>query len=226
MPQPRVIVDNRERSSGVPDILKEKGLDLRFQNLDVADYLVSDCAIERKSTRDFISSLYSGRLFDQARRLTSAYDLPLLIVEGDVRPVLIDMANPRAYWGALISLTLKFKLQAFFTRDREETADLIHIIGRQSLSGEGPRTPIVVKKPRIETVADAQLAVLEVLPGIGPVLADKLLREFGSLRKVLNASEVELNVKAGLGRAKSKKITDLLHARYNPTARRGVQSRL
>jgi len=221
-----VIVDNRERSSGVPDFLKEKGLDLRFQNLDIADYLVSEFAIERKSARDFVTSLYSGRLFDQAKRLVSAYEFPILVVEGDVQRVLIDMKNPRAYWGALISLTLKFKMRSFFTRDQEETADLILLIGKQSLSEGGRRTPIVVRKPKIETLADAQLAVLEVLPGIGPVLADKLLREFGTLKNVLSASEAELSLKAGLGRGKAKRIVELLRACYRPTEKPPVQSRL
>jgi len=219
-------VDNRERPSGIPDLLQERGLDIMFQNLDVADYLVGGYAIERKSARDFVTSLYSGRLFDQARRLTSVYEVPILIVEGDISPVLADMANPRAYLGALVSLTLKFKMRSFFTTEREQTVDLIQVIARQHVRRGEPRTPIIVRKPKIETMADAQLAVLEALPGIGPVLADRLLRKFGTLGDVLDASEAELGLKGGLGRVRSRKIVELLKARYNPLEKRPIQSRL
>ena len=49
---------------------------VNYRVLDVADYLVQDYAIERKSVRDFVSSLFSGRLFDQAYRLGEAFQTP------------------------------------------------------------------------------------------------------------------------------------------------------
>src|SRR5215467_14861230 len=76
----RVIVDERERPSGVPDELARIGATVSYQVLDVADYVVREYAIERKSSRDFVSSLFSGRLFDQANRLTQAYETPLLVI--------------------------------------------------------------------------------------------------------------------------------------------------
>ena len=77
----RVIVDEREKPSGVHDLLKEFGLQVEHRILDVDDYVVSpECAIERKKGQDFLRSLYSGRLFDQAHRLSEAYDHPVLIL--------------------------------------------------------------------------------------------------------------------------------------------------
>src|SRR5438034_3324943 len=80
----RIIADEREKPSGVPEALRSLGVSVEYRLLDVADYLVGAYAIERKSVRDFVSSLYSGRLFDQAHRLGEAYETIFLIVEGDL----------------------------------------------------------------------------------------------------------------------------------------------
>ncbi len=81
----RIIADEREKPSGVPEALRSLGVSVEYRLLDVADYLVGAYAIERKSVRDFVSSLYSGRLFDQAHRLGEAYETIFLIVEGGAR---------------------------------------------------------------------------------------------------------------------------------------------
>ncbi|MBO0887859.1 DEAD/DEAH box helicase, partial [Candidatus Bathyarchaeota archaeon] len=77
----RVIADERERPSGVPEELRSIGALVQYRVLDIADYLVGEFAVERKSVRDFVSSLYSGRLFDQAHRLGEAYQTIFLVVE-------------------------------------------------------------------------------------------------------------------------------------------------
>ncbi len=97
----RVIVDERERDSGVPEVLKALGTQVDFRVLPVADYIVSsDCAVERKAGHDFAKSLYSGRLFDQARRLRQFYTRPVFVAEGDLQLLIGESAKPRAYWGA------------------------------------------------------------------------------------------------------------------------------
>src|SRR5690242_17624515 len=79
----RIIADERERRSGVPEVLRSLGAAVEYRVLDVADYLIGNYAVERKSVRDFFSSLYSGRLFDQAHRIGEAYQTNFLIVEGN-----------------------------------------------------------------------------------------------------------------------------------------------
>src|SRR5215472_11114691 len=97
----RVIADQRERPSGVPKELQRIGVMVDYRVLDVADYLVRDYAIERKSSRDFVSSLFSGRLFDQAHRMGEAYQTSMLIVEGSIQDEINRLRNPGSLWGAL-----------------------------------------------------------------------------------------------------------------------------
>jgi len=209
----RILVDARENASGIPELLAKRGVYVQRKVLDVGDYVVGQCAIERKTARDFISSLYSGRLFEQAQRISESYQKFMLIVEGDAQEMLSDMKNPKAYWGALLALALSFDFRLFFTLDQEQTADVLSLLATRTTQGEVSR-PLIVRKPRMGTTRDRQLAVLESLPTIGPKFADKLLRAFGSVRNILLASRVELAVKGGIGEARAKRIQEVLDAEY------------
>ena len=208
-----VIVDERERSQ-VPGRLRELGFSLDFRLLEEGDYVLAGYAIERKTVRDFLSSLYSGRLFDQAYRLGQAYRFPLMIVEGDYHSILNDMRNPRVFWGALVTLSFGYGLRVFFTWNAKQTADLIGILARH-LPEIRSRPPIVVRKPRSNRIREGQAALIQGLPGVGSRLAEELLKRFGTPRRILLATEAELSLKGKIGRTKTAKIKSLLDTDYN-----------
>ena len=210
-------MDAREASSGIPEILRKKGLIVQMKTLDVGDYIAGQYAVERKTTRDFLTSLYSGRMFEQAQRISQSYSRFLLIVEGDLQEVLADLKNPRAFWGALLSMALDFNFKVFFTLDQAQTADLLYTMAKRVQGKRGITRPILVKKPRLGTTKDWQLSVLESLPTIGPKLAQKLLYQFGSVRKVITASRIELALKGGIGHARATRIQELLDAEFHPS---------
>ena len=211
----RVVADEREKPSGVPEVLRALGVHVEYRVLDVADYVVGAYAVERKTVRDFISSLYSGRLFDQAHRIAEAYQTAFLIVEGELWAELGRVRNPRSLWGALVSAVLDFGLNTFFAPDHEQTAQFLYTLGKggrhQSRSG-GP--PLIVRKPRTGDQSRIQLSVLASLPGVGPRMAAQLLDYFGSLRKVFAASATEISIGAGLGKSRALHFVKLLDAGY------------
>jgi DNA excision repair protein ERCC-4 len=214
--QCRVIVDERERASGVPDVLRALGLQIDFRVLEVGDYVVSsDCAVERKAGRDFVKSLYSGRLFDQARRMRQFYSRPVLIAEGDLPLLFSETSKQRVFWGALTTLAFQFDMKVFFTANAEQTADLIYTLVRRSGLTRPPRGPWVQKKPHgALSTEKVQLALVASLPAIGPKLAERVLHRFGSVRRVFSASVAELCTVKGVGRAKAERIVSLLDAQY------------
>src|SRR5260370_9685331 len=168
-PLQRIIVDERERPSGVPDELRSLGAPIEYRVLDVADYVVGAYAVERKAVRDFVSSGYSGRLFDQARRLGEAYRTGMLVVEGDLWEELKHVRNPRSLWGALISSVLDFGLNIFFTPDGKQTAQFLFTLGkggRHTRGSTGP--PVVMRKPLAQTFIPSHLSLLPSLPLICP----------------------------------------------------------
>jgi DNA excision repair protein ERCC-4 len=209
----RVVADERERRSGVPEELRSLGAFVEYRVLDVADYVVGQYAIERKSVRDFVNSLYTGRLFDQAHRIGEAYDAIFLLVEGDLWHELARARNPRSLWGALISSVLDFGLNTFFAPDEKQTAQFVYTLakgGRHMRGPEGP--PLIVRKPKTNDVRRVQLSVLSSLPGVGPRMAEKLLDHFGSLRAVFAASATEMSVGAGVGKSRALSLLRLLDA--------------
>ncbi|HKM76543.1 MAG TPA: ERCC4 domain-containing protein [Candidatus Bathyarchaeia archaeon] len=211
---PRIVIDSRESASGIPELLEERGIYVQRRLLDVADYVVGQYAIERKTVHDFISSLYSGRLFDQAQRITQAYSKFLLIVEGDIQEAFVELKNPRAYWGALLTLALGFDFKIFYTFSIDETVDLLSLLARRGGTSGLSGRPLIVKKPPITSTKEWQLLVLGSLPTIGPVLAEKLLRSFGSLHNIFTASRIELAVSGGIGESRAQKVFDLIRAEY------------
>jgi len=92
-----VVVDKREEKSGVPKILLKLGVSLRYEFLEVGDYLLpGDILIERKEVGDFLSSLLDGRLFDQASNLVEVSENPTILIEGDFSKIFTRFENKAA----------------------------------------------------------------------------------------------------------------------------------
>ena len=214
MTELRVIVDEREKPSGVPQELEGLDVMVNYRVLDVAGYLVQDYAIERKSARDFVSSLFSGRLFDQAYRLGEAFQTPILVVEGDLEREMQSLRTPRSIWGGLISVVLDFRLACFFTKDQKQTAQFILTLAKGHRYKGTKSRPLRVRKPRIEDVHRVQRTIVESLPTIGPQMAEQLLTNFGSVRKAFAASVTDMAIGAGIGRSKALTINRILDAPY------------
>ncbi|KAH3674558.1 hypothetical protein WICPIJ_009516 [Wickerhamomyces pijperi] len=89
--QPQIIlVDIREFNATLPGLLtlyqpsNSAPVQIIPLQLSIADYVVSpEIAIERKTIPDLIQSLGSGRLMDQARRMSLYYTIPILLIEYD-----------------------------------------------------------------------------------------------------------------------------------------------
>ena len=77
-----ILIDNREKDSRIPNILKNKGIPILFENLEIGNYIIEDIIIERKTSKDFIASIFDGRIFQQANKITSFTNKAILLIEG------------------------------------------------------------------------------------------------------------------------------------------------
>ena len=227
MPRPSgVVVDKRETRSGVPGLLESMGIHVDYRTLAVGDYVVSSrYVVERKTARDFINSLFSGRLFDQLNRLSESYGQCIVVVEGNLSEALEQLSNPRGIWGAMLTLIFDYACQVFFTGDGLETANLLYVLATREIGMKTVR-PLIYRKIRARTIEEVQLNILGNIPGVGPILAERLLRCFGSLRKALDASPAELRRVEGIGRMKAEGIAKILDAPHKIEEHRAAQSRL
>lgn len=206
----RIVVDERERNSDVPDELAKLNVFVDFKQLEVGDYVIApDSAVERKSIRDLIHSIYDGRLFTQCSELTAYYAKPILIIEGETSMVRELTDNPMVFYGALASLALDFKMTIIHTESVEQTAMVLFALANRTLK-ESKTGPLLKKVKKSNPTRLQQLSILASLPGVGDKLAARLLQKFKTPSKALNASVAELARIEGMGYARALKLRKIL----------------
>ncbi len=236
-PKQKIIVDYREKNSLVISELVKMNFEIDLRELKVADYLVKDVAIERKTVNDFISSMKNHRLVNQLEGLQQ-YEKKLLIIEGiEEQELYTDSEESRFSSEA----KKKIALQSFEERAREKQGVLSEGMHPNSVRGFiisillKHNVPIIYTKDYKDTAKfisvlakrtekEASLNVkkkalnkkeqlqfiIESFPGIGPANSKKLLDKFGSIRNIVNASQENLEKAIG----KKAEIFKLVEEEY------------
>jgi DNA excision repair protein ERCC-4 len=224
---PRVVVDERERNSGVPEQLSKLNVRVYFSRLHTADYVISpEIAVERKALPDFVSSVYDGRLFAQASAISSSYRKPYLIVEGDIKELAGLTKNINSYYGAVASVTLAYDLRVIHTADPAQTASAISALIQHSRARPVPLGSVAAA-PKAKDEPQQQLYLVSSLPGVGMKLARRMLSRYGTPRKIMGLTESQLAMVQGLGSKRAARIAHMLDATYAaPNAGAPKQERL
>ena len=210
--KPVVIADSREGNSKVIRHLSQMEMDVKIRSMAVGDYQVSDdVVIERKTAKDFVDSIIDKRLFKQARELSEEFKHPIIILEGD--DIYNGMIHPNAVRGTLATLAIDFGISILPTRDSQDTAAMIKRIAVREQDGEKNHIQIRTDKKPV-SLWEQQLFIIESLPNIGPVNAKNLLQHFGSVEKVITASESELQEVEGIGKKTAENIRKVVESKY------------
>ncbi len=222
----RVVADERERASGVPEELSKLNVRVYFSRLPVADYVLSpELAVERKSVRDLVSSVYDSRLFIQSAKISAAYAKPYLLIEGDSKEVESLAKNLKSFYGAIANVTLAYGLRVLYTANQKETAFAIAELLNHARVKPLSRVPSELP-PKAKTVPMQQLYLVSSIPGIGRKLAEKLLSKYGTPRRIMGLTAGELAMTQGIGWKKAEKIKEVLDAKFTKHMGEGAQSRL
>lgn len=222
----RVVADERERASGVPEELSKLNVRVYFSKLSVADYVLSpEVAVERKRVSDLISSIYDSRIFLQSARLASAYAKPYLLIEGDSKEVEKLTRNIKSYYGAIASVTLAYGLRVLFTANKNETAvaiaELLKNIRVKPIFYQMSQSPMKSKN-----LSQQQLYLVSSLPGVGLKLAKRLLLRYGTPRRVMSLTQGEIAMTPGIGWKKAEKIKRLLDEGFASATEKESQMKL
>lgn len=200
----KIIIDHREKNSLVPTKLMKKGINIEFEQLKVADYIIEDVAVERKTFQDLTSSMINKRIFSQLEELKQ-YPRPLLIIEGYDNQTNLNV-NINAIRSFILSIALRYKIPLIFTEDSSETADYLEILSRK----KSKEVSLNVNKKNLTKNQELQF-ILESFKGIGPKTARKILESFKSLKEIGNSSQEELKNIIG---KKSKTFFETLNREY------------
>ena len=187
---PIIVADIHEKNSLIiSELHKSTQIRLEIKSLKIADYIVGDIAIERKTISDLINSMISKRLIQQLNQMKK-YSQSILIVEGDIHETLNENTNiSKAIRGLILSISTNYQTSVIFSQDYEDTAKYLITLARQKLK---PSTPASFHSRIPKTLNEQKQYVLESFPNIGPKKAEKLLERFKTVKQTINATEEEL----------------------------------
>ena len=210
---PRMVIDDRETSSKVVEVLSGMGAAIRISRLPIGDYAIGDrILVERKTARDFIDTLINRDLLGQVKTMADAVPRPILIIEGGDLYTERSM-HPNAIRGVLVALTVDMGVSLLFTKDEQETAQMLFVIAKREDSERGEHKTHPHKSHR--SAKENQEYIVSAFPEIGMKNARLLLLHFGSVQAIVNAELVELTAVKGVGEKTAQKIFDLCRRPYN-----------
>ncbi|MBD3312992.1 DEAD/DEAH box helicase [Candidatus Woesearchaeota archaeon] len=210
----KIFADDREKGSGIIKELADAGMRVDLKRLAVGDYVISGrCAIEYKKVPDFVDSIIDGRLLDQIKELKKNFCRPVMIVEGTEDIYSQRNVHPNAIRGMISTIAVSYGIPIVHTRTFKETSALVATMARREqeetskdFSLHGDRKPFTLK--------EQQEYIISSLPGVGSGLAKPLLKEFGSVKRVINASADDLKKVDKIGDKKAREIQRVLDDDY------------
>lgn len=214
----KIFADFREKGSGIIKELANQGVDVKMQNLAVGDYILSNrVCVEFKTKQDFVSSLIDKRLLQQVKALKDNFEKPLIIIEGDEDIYSVRKVHPNAINGMLAAIAIDFGIPIIFTKNFLETVSLLKAIAnreqefeKKDIGVRGERKPLTTK--------EQQEFIIESFPNVGPNLAKSLLKEFKSVKNIINAEHHELQKVENLGPKKADEIKRIVDEIYDDSA--------
>lgn len=221
----RIVIDEREKKSQIPEFLRKENIHINFAHLPVADYIISkDVAVERKTISDLINSIFDGRIFIQCSELIEHYQKPLILLEGNLHDLINSNNIPEKYklvdripliFEALSRIVIDYGIPIIHVPSSEYSTKMLVTLSKKTKENNDNNGPLLKRIRKGNNLYKQQLSVLSSLPGVGNKLALKMLTKFGNPINVINASVAELSLIPGFGQARAKKVRQILDTIYN-----------
>jgi len=171
-----IFIDNHEPQSIIQNLLSTN-IDVDVRHITSGDYVFGEVGIERKTNENFIFSIINkkipGQLWQQLELLNRTYDIPILLVEGSIKPE----SYIRLFEGSMDSITLFWKkLRVIRTKDEDHTAEKVKSLYiKYGIGKSGREPPAPVRKAK--TPRQVRLYMLQCIEGVGPVTAKNIMKE-------------------------------------------------
>lgn len=219
-----ILIDNRETRSPVPKMLESFKIPVTLTTLEIGDYVVVGPEISvcgsRKTAADYVSSITSNHLSNELTQMSIAYNYCFLAINGSIEDALVFRKMRReTYFEYLSSCYIKRSKEGLsspisvfqFTTDYDFVNFLKTLHDNVTKNDIYRDIDFAQPKKKDLTIYQQKLQSVTTLPGIGRDRADTLLKEFKSIKKLVNASENEIQNIEGLGKKLSKNIVDYVN---------------
>lgn len=203
-----ILIDFRENQSKVPQLLQEFKLPMQTAELPV-DYIISnECFVERKTIKDFITSIIDGRLFRQIDYLAGNCACPLVLLEGGGLYNQSRM-SPNAIRGVLLWISIKKKVPLLRTYNEYDTACILRLLAKQYGYIETIHMKSQPRKKKKISIRQQQIAILTQIPGIGRQTAGDLLATYGTIANIVSTDDSKLINLPHIGKERLASIRQL-----------------
>ncbi|MFO7794908.1 MAG: DEAD/DEAH box helicase [Promethearchaeati archaeon] len=208
----KVVCDNRETASPIVRKLSLMGVNLELEQLDVADYIISNrVGIERKSGQDFNDSIKDGRLFKELIDLNNNFERPILILEGD--PFENTNITENAIYGAISSIILNLGITLYRTKNVEETVNFLYHITKKEQTNEKSTEKLRFEKAPLD-ISYLLEYVIAGIPGVNKLRAKNLLSKMETLQTIFNADIGDLMKIENIGKKIAQEIYKISRFKY------------
>ena len=209
-----LVVDSREPKR-VFDKLQAKNAKFQIQTLAYGDFLImgdrKNFVIERKDIFDFVNSVESKRMWNQAMGLEKYEGYQkIVMIEGDLKELLARRQgmNFGRWIGMEGTLLEGWNISIVRTSGLDETLALIWYL-EERLDGQHNHeftTPNIKKTGR--NIEEEVLDVIMAFDGVGGKMGTELIEKFKSLKNIFKAKKDKL---AGvIGDKKAQHLLDVL----------------
>lgn len=200
-----LLVDHREPREMVEFFQRVEKLKVEIVALETGDFVIpGKLIIERKTAADLVRSVVDEdkRVFYQTERMANS-DIPgVLLLEGDIYKQTSMKLN--AITGTLSFISAIQGVSIIPTLSPTHSADMIVKLARHAIYGLGYHLSLRglgPKEPRLSAPF-----VLAGISGVSEGMASILLRKFGSINKVCQATVAELRDIEGIGPKRAESI--------------------
>tara|TARA_R110000751_G_scaffold79711_4_gene160701 strand:+ start:5177 stop:5872 length:696 start_codon:yes stop_codon:yes gene_type:complete len=221
-------IDDREKSMFlrlVQQKAKKMNIKTKVERIEVGDYVIGDVCFEAKSTQDFMTSLFSKRLWTQLDNMDRCFGVNFVIVYGSIEEA-CEVGNhmkgfdkmpagskaallENKFRGAITRIELDSDIQVIWTRNENEAAQRLITIAKMAPIERQVIKPTIHK--RIST-NDVRVDMLATVKGISEKKAKDLLNQFGSIMEVGECNINELCFIDGMGEIVSKRLSKVLNS--------------
>ena len=229
---PTLVIDAREyhSNSEVCSIL-EDSFDLAHSKIvEFGDYVFNfihegksyTVGIEACTVPDLLNKISSGRLSRQMSGCLETYDVTILLVEGQfkivgdgqqvMRPSSKIKLPYRPIQAAVFSVQANGVIVEHCPEGKDNVARAISNIydyyNKETHEFIGKK-PLIYKQG---TEVDRSVAALaRLIPGIGLRMSEDSLNRFGSIKNIVNSTDIELMSIKGWGRAKANRFRGIIN---------------
>ena len=112
----------------------------------------------------------------------------------------------------LATIAVSYGIPVLFTKNSKDTAALLQLIAKREQEETGSFSVHGSSKPM--SIKELQEYIVSALPGVGVALARPLLKEFKTIKNLVNADAKELEKVEKIGPKKSKQINDIVNKEY------------